>query len=344
MIKASIVVPVYNACSGCQGDTWVMRLYESLHVQTFGNWEAIFINDGSKDNSLQVLRQLEGKDVRIRVYDKPNEGVANTRNLGISLAKGEYIFFVDQDDYLKDDYLERFMDAAEQTNANVVVGGYYRVDSSGKEVSRLDPVVDNNFYKWCMLSPWARVFKTSFLRENNIVFFDNNIGEDLPFNIRAYAAACESKGHVLLINYSGYVWFYNEKSVSNSSQKGLKRSIRLDLLLDEISSISVPEDEQRFYSQFVVQYVIWYLLYAGRNATPQRFRDVSKELMRWLKKKRFRPQFHFWDKEIRCEPLFNRIAVSSYYYFFSKPGAVSLFSKLYCSPSEENSLELRVDA
>lgn len=332
MVKATLVIPVYNACTGKQKETWLKRLYESLRAQTFEDWEALFINDGSSDNSLRVLRRFEKADSRVKVIDKENEGVANTRNLGIGMANGDYIFFVDQDDYLEKDYLWRFIDAAEENHANIVVGGYCRLNSSGKEVSRLDPVIGNGFYKWCILVPWARVFKTEFLRDHGLTFFDNNIGEDLPFNIRAYFAACEAEGSVVLIDYVGYIWFYNEESVSNTSHKGLKQSVELDLLLQTLANIEVPEREQRYYSQFIVRFVVWYLLYSGRNADPQRFRDVSKTLMVWLDEKGFRPQFHFWAKEIRCESLLNRIAVSAYYYIFSKPGFVTLFSKLYCSP------------
>ncbi len=333
MVKATIVVPVYNACSGYRKDAWLKRLYESLREQTFEDWEALFINDGSKDSSLQTLCQIKKEDTRIRVFDKENEGVANTRNLGISMAEGDYLFFVDQDDYLKRDYLKQFIDAAERAHADIVIGGYCRLDSSGKEILRRDPVIGNDFYKWCVPVPWARVFRTEFLRENKIAFFDNNIGEDLPFNIRAYSAACESGGSVVLVDYTGYIWFYNEKSVSNTSQKGMKQSIKVDSLLQVLAKTTIAEREQRYYSQFVVRYIVWYLLFSGRDATPQRFSDVSKQLMSWLSENSFKPQFHFWDKEIRCEPLLNRIAVSAYYHFLSKPGLVELFSRLYCSPN-----------
>ena len=332
MVDASIIVPVYNACVGKQNETWLNRLYESLCAQTFESWEVLFINDGSEDNSLQVLLQFEKRDPRVKVVDKENEGVANTRNLGISMAEGDYVFFVDLDDYIEKDYLQRFIDAAVENHASIVVGGYRRLNSSGKEVARLDPVMGNGFYKWCFPVPWARVFRTEFLRKNNLNFFNNNIGEDLPFNIRAYSAACETEGSVTLIDYVGYVWFYNEESVSNTSHKGLRQSVELDLLLQTLAEIKVPASEQRFYSQFIVRFVVWYLLYSGRNAGPQRFCDTSKALMTWLDEEGFEPQFHFWDNEIRCESLLKRIAVSSYYYIFSKPGFLTLFSRLYCSP------------
>lgn len=328
MISATVIVPVHNACTGQQGDSWLLRLFHSLQYQTFKNWEALFINDGSSDNSIQTLRHFAEADPRVKVIDKANEGVAKTRNLGISLATGDYVFFIDQDDYLDPDYLEVFLKEANLSNAKIVIGGYRRIDDAGNEIFRIDTVPDSQFSKWCLTPPWARVFKTSFLKENSLEFLDNNIGEDLYFNACAYAKA--SNNDILLTKYNGYIWFYNRTSVSNTKQKGLSESINVKSLLVSLSQIAVPETEQSYFSQFMARYAVWYLLYCGRDASPKTFASNSEDLMAWTKCNGYRPRFHFWDKRIACESLTNRMAVSSYYAIFSKPGFLTLFSKLYC--------------
>lgn len=102
-IKLSIILPVYNA------EAYLDRAIESILGQTLKEIEIIAVQDGSKDNSLALLRKWEGKDSRIRILNKENEGVSAARNDGIKLAKGEYITFVDADDYLEQDSYQKII-------------------------------------------------------------------------------------------------------------------------------------------------------------------------------------------------------------------------------------------
>ena len=90
----SVIIPVYNAQEG------LSQCIDSLLDQTFSDYEIIILNDGSTDNSLEVIQNYASKNDSIRVIDKENEGVAKTRNRGIVLAKGEYIVFIDNDDFI----------------------------------------------------------------------------------------------------------------------------------------------------------------------------------------------------------------------------------------------------
>ena len=113
-MKISIIVPVYNA------EKYIGTCIDSILKQTYQNFELLLINDGSSDNSLEVLNQYSKKDKRIRVIDQKNIGVAKTRNKGIQLARGEYIAFIDNDDYIDEDYLEQFMNVC--NNQDIVIG------------------------------------------------------------------------------------------------------------------------------------------------------------------------------------------------------------------------------
>lgn len=121
----SIVVPVYNA------KTHIARCIESIRAQTYRNLEIILLNDGSKDVSLPVCEMFRRVDDRILLVDKDNSGVSDTRNLGLKLAQGKYIQFVDSDDYLAPDYTENLVTNAEQSGADLVIAHYNMVIPRG---------------------------------------------------------------------------------------------------------------------------------------------------------------------------------------------------------------------
>jgi len=126
MEKISVIVPIYN------GEKYLDRCIKSLINQTYKNIEFIFLNDGSTDNSLKIIKKYASKDKRIIVIDKENSGVSDTRNLGISKATGEYICFCDCDDVYELNYLERMHDIIKKENVDVVKCNYQVIDTSNK--------------------------------------------------------------------------------------------------------------------------------------------------------------------------------------------------------------------
>lgn len=117
----SIIIPVYNA------QNHIARCLESVRKQTYQNLQIILINDGSKDISLEVCRMYARVDPRILLVDKANSGVSATRNLGLSLAKGQYLQFIDSDDYLAPWATALLVQKAEEQTADMVICNYYRV-------------------------------------------------------------------------------------------------------------------------------------------------------------------------------------------------------------------------
>lgn len=102
-VEVSIIVPVYNV------GKFLAKCLESLVGQTFKNIEIICINDGSTDNSLEILNSFAGKDERIILVNQPNQGVSKVRNCGLEMAKGKFLLFIDGDDYIASDFVENFM-------------------------------------------------------------------------------------------------------------------------------------------------------------------------------------------------------------------------------------------
>ena len=100
-VEVSIIVPVYNV------GKFLAKCLESLVGQTFKNIEIICINDGSTDNSLEILNSFAGKDERIILVNQPNQGVSKVRNCGLEMAKGKFLLFIDGDDYIASDFVEK---------------------------------------------------------------------------------------------------------------------------------------------------------------------------------------------------------------------------------------------
>ena len=121
----SIILPVYNA------QNHIARCLESICAQSWQNIEVIVLNDGSKDQSLPVCEAFRAKDERIVLVDKANSGVSDTRNLGLKLASGKYVQFVDSDDYIDPDFTEHLVTAAEQNHADLVIAPYKMVIPAG---------------------------------------------------------------------------------------------------------------------------------------------------------------------------------------------------------------------
>ena len=120
----SVIVPVYNA------QKHIARCIESIRRQTYRNLEIIILNDGSKDVSLPVCQMYAKVDKRITLVDKANSGVSATRNLGLRLAGGKYLQFVDSDDYLDPNATELLVRKAEENAADMVIAHYFRVEQT----------------------------------------------------------------------------------------------------------------------------------------------------------------------------------------------------------------------
>lgn len=128
-IHVSIIVPVYNV------EKYLSICVQSVISQTFLNWELLLIDDGSKDSSGVICDYFASIDPRIRTYHKRNTGVSDTRNKGLELASGDYVIFLDADDYWCDvTALQKLVDTAEKYDLDIVRGEYKAVDRKGKDL------------------------------------------------------------------------------------------------------------------------------------------------------------------------------------------------------------------
>lgn len=174
----SLVVPVYNA------EAYLNRCIDSVLSQDFVSWEMILVNDGSNDSSGMICDSYALKDNRISVIHKKNCGVSSARNSGVSIAKGEYLMFLDSDDALLPGALNVMAHAARANNSDFVLGGYQVsldsvvernvVPDADKFYDEKDMAAffDENIRKNCEMldAPWCKLFRMSIVADKHILF------------------------------------------------------------------------------------------------------------------------------------------------------------------------------
>lgn len=272
----SIIIPVYNAQNS------ISRCLNSILNNSFNDVEIIAINDGSSDDSWKILQEYEKNNSgKIRIFNQENQGVAITRNRGIGYAEGEFIMFIDNDDYVDKDYIASFVSKIEDFGSDIVIGGYRRTD--GKKTLFEIKLQNVSWSKYMIMAPWAKIYRRKFLLEKKLEFLNNNIGEDVYFNLQVINLTNKIK----IINYCGYNWFFNKKSVSNSSQREMKNELNIIFLLDscwnKLKKIGVSDKEDvEFY---FLRYVIWYLLFSGKKSSYFELCREFKKTFKWLKEK-----------------------------------------------------------
>lgn len=186
----SIIVPVYNV------ETYLDECIQSIVSQTYKDWECILIDDGSTDQSGTICDTWIEKDNRIKVIHQSNQGVSVARNTGIIHAKGEFIAFVDSDDWIEKDYLQSLIEAFHDNLPDLVVSGLIHNYNNGEtiryvpQISDYFDLNDQNINRFVSLNkmhllypPYIKLYKTQLIKGHGIKFNKQySYGEDLLFN------------------------------------------------------------------------------------------------------------------------------------------------------------------
>ena len=212
--KVSIIVPVYNM------EKYLDKCIDSITNQTLKEIEIICVNDGSKDGSLDILKEHQKNDPRIKIIDKKNAGVSAARNDGITVATGEYIEFVDSDDYIDKETCEISYECAKKSDADIICFGWRNFTDDGKGTFRKDCALDKRiFTDWKQAKKhrtsilcWNKLYRASMLKPNDLQFNPHiKIAEDECFNLCTYPFAKK----IVHIPFT----FYNYRVNLNSATK-----------------------------------------------------------------------------------------------------------------------------
>ncbi|WP_194767570.1 glycosyltransferase family 2 protein [Tamlana sp. I1] len=238
-MQLSIIIPIYNA------EKQIKNCVESIINQNFkeGNFEIILVNDGSTDQSEKICLNLEKEILGIRYFTKENAGPGHTRNYGLSYAKGEYIWFIDADDYLVPNVGKTLVKELE-SQLDMYVFGYQSVTENGDIISKttylnevLSPIqsLEKKYYTNTI---WCKLIKKSILKDNNITFREDVRGpEDFHFSLRLLSVIKKLK----TLDIICYNYLENPTSLMNS-----RSEIHLQNLAN--ASVIVANDLKQFIS------------------------------------------------------------------------------------------------
>lgn len=214
----SVIVPCYN------GERFIGRCLESLVNQTLQDIEIIVINDGSTDNSQDIIDSYANKYHNIKAYKIPNSGIADARNFGVSKVETPYFGFLDCDDYTDVTMFEKMYNKAIETNAQVVVSNFYWVKGKKKKLEKEGPYntgKDMLIHLFAVL--WNKIYDTAFVRSTNIRFPSGNRYEDAYFlyclapNIERLAFVDEAFVH----------YVQHENSITHNNNEEVKNMITI---------------------------------------------------------------------------------------------------------------------
>lgn len=293
----SIVVPVYNV------EKFIEECLNSVLAQTYQSYEIVLVNDGSTDNSLEICCKFQKQDSRVKVFSKVNGGLSSARNYGITKSTGEYIIFLDPDDYwINPAALEQLVKVANETKCDIVRGEFKEVDQrgedllvrkiperlykiSGKICSSIEflhgPISTGNFV-------WLFLIKKKTLDE--CVFNEEQkYQEDIEFNIRYFAVA----RRCVYIPLIFYAYRKRDNSLTSTlSIKNLKYSFLLGDVFYEYSKKTNDKDISIHYLRNAIMMYYWTIetisyspLYQQRNVIINQLGLVKRKnkTLEWIK-------------------------------------------------------------
>ena len=234
-MKFSIVVPVYNV------EQYLGQCLESLLAQDYGDYEVICVNDGSTDGSREILTKWESRMPQMRVIDRENGGLSAARNTGLEAATGDYVLFVDSDDWVAPHMLRTLAEAA--GGEEMVCFACQRTDNEATDTFTEETATGWGYYNHHALEArvvpfvcvWQRCYRRQFLADNNLRFREGILHEDNEFTPRA----CLKANKVKVI--PDVLYYYRVRPNSIMTTRGLRSKESLVQIGNELSQLFIKE-------------------------------------------------------------------------------------------------------
>ncbi|MGV6830385.1 MAG: glycosyltransferase family 2 protein [bacterium] len=248
-IELSVIVPVYNV------EDYIEKCINSLQKQTFKNFEVLIIDDESQDKSIEIVKSLTKNDKRFKVISQKNKGLGGARNTGIKNASGKYLFFLDSDDYIKEETFQVLVNYIDCNSVDIAVYDYFRVDEHGKKLAspkfgKCIFVKEEAFSKILSLktSPMAcnKLYKKSLFLDNNIRYPEKFLHEDIATTYKLFWKSDR-------IGYVGEGFYYWVIRGSSITQKITHKHIN-----DVVKTLLAKKEflnENYIYEKFEFEYI-----------------------------------------------------------------------------------------
>lgn len=251
----SVIVPVFNV------ENEIDRCVKSIITQTYQNLEILLIDDGSTDHCPDICDQHAKEDSRIRVFHKKNGGLSDARNFGLSKAQGDYILFVDSDDYIQNDACEKLIHLT-ANGVDIVVGECRQIKNSivtyqkhsnivpFKKYSSKEYIISSIKKNELFFPIWLNLYRKDFLIQNNLFFKKGYYFEDMEFTIRFWL----NNPIVVYLNYPFYNYVIRSGSIMTSSAKEKKQKDSLAILQEWFALILTIQDIE--YRSYWLHYLV----------------------------------------------------------------------------------------
>lgn len=329
-IKISIIIPVFNV-----GD-YLHQCLDSVLSQDFVDFEVICVDDGSTDNSLDILKNYVQRDLRVKVISQTNMGPGNARNVGLKHAKGKYVLFVDSDDFLSKNSLNQIYNNAESNQSDIVMFDFYQFDELNDKCDRLGCHLDNMFtdkdlnsftfsyrdIKKHVLNSffncWFKLYRKSFLDKFNMVFPENIYYEDVIFHVKSLVLADSIS---FCPDYAYNYRFSNQNSIMSDKSKIFD-------IIDVVNSVESFLNDEGIFEEFEVEFYTFkinqlsqYIRFWGDS---DYFNAVKKEFVLMNDSSEFdfnrlkEPVKATFDKILKSEDEFEFMDIEYKYGNFSK--------------------------
>ena len=239
----SIIIPVYNV------EKYIEKCLNSVLNQTLKDIEIICINDGSTDNSLMILKEFAKKDKRIVLINQENKGQGESRNLGISIAKGEYIAFLDSDDWVEKDFYEKLYNQAVADGDDIVCsetiyyqkGNFERNNFVSKKIHKAYKKRNTNYELFQQIGAsviWNKIYKKSIFSDKNIYFPNLPRFEDNYFTFAVFS----TKPKIGYCLDTAIYYRIRENSVMTSIVEGDKKYFDILKVVEEIDRLAIKKN------------------------------------------------------------------------------------------------------
>ncbi|WP_340135481.1 glycosyltransferase [Bacillus cereus] len=285
MIKGliSVIVPIYNV------EEVLPRCIESICNQTYTNLEIILVNDGSLDGCGEICDNYANKDSRIKVIHKKNGGLSDARNTGMLASQGEYIAFVDSDDYIIQNTYEILIKAAIKENLDVVAANAVLIQEGKSDLPLMkekklsketltgieymcESIQQNSFH----VCAWLNLYKRDLLFENNLYFEKGLLHEDEEWTPRVFLEAKK----IRYVDFKGYMYVIREGSITNvrdKSRNGL-HILKTCYKLESIYREKVSEKQRKILYEYLLNIFLGGI-YIGRLDRPEYKKNIRKSFV-----------------------------------------------------------------
>lgn len=305
MAMVSVIIPVYNV------EKYLSRCLDTILAQSFGDdLEIICVDDSSTDSSPEILEAYAKYDSRIKIINKANGGLSSTRNVGISVSKGEYILFVDSDDWISTNTIEVLYKNAVQNNSDIVLFAYVKANSDLSPKTFMGvpecqslgnfnaETLSENFLKFLPVSTWCKFYRADFLKNNNITFYENIIYEDVPFWAEVFTQA-------KVISYVNEpLYFYRENREGQITSKNDESVFDIIKCYEIVENVYKKHDLWEKYKHSIQMLLMLDFMnkyYIVKPELKQNLFNAYKSLNKNIDYEYFQNQTLYNFEEITCE-------------------------------------------